>query len=775
MNPPAHIAAAARKRVREQSEQIAQSLRAIAEGRPGDAEPEGSRRAAVLGRRIGLSYEDAARAMPRTGAEKVWGKTIDFVDVAFLERGVHAARAVARVATPDSQGLGTGFMISPRLFLTNNHVIESGRSAQELVIEFDYERDLRGRQRPVTRFRFAPEICFITCHEDDLDYTVVAIGERIVGRGELRSFGFLPISASRDKHQLGDHVNIIQHPDGRLKEAVLRENQLVSRAKTALHYVADTEPGSSGSPVFNVLWQPVALHHWGSPYRDLIDDAGVPIPKTVNEGIRISAIVSDLNTRKTSQPATSRTLITEALAAGLDPEATLRSDDVQAAHTDGASGLPFELGTDGTATWTIPLRLSIQIGGMDAALPARLPARVEIMERAGNDSFDTAATNEVRVVVDRNYESRGGYDPEFLGVLVPLPGLATPAARSAAARSRQPTGDDPHELRYEHFSVVMNGKRRLAFFTATNIDGAQAKSYDRRTGRVSDIVREDDEDAAEAAEQWFLDDRIKDSEQTPPDFYKGQTALDAQGMPITDKRKSDHMNRIFQQGHLTRRQDPLWGDDEVIIRANADTFHVTNRAPQVGFFNMGVYKREAESGGGQLHWRALEDYALNNAQVDRERVTVFTGPICDDENDYPWDRGRADMEGFKAPREYWKIVVRVEYGELRATALIADQSPLIDYVPEVRYSDEEAKRVSFEQVKRYQVSIREIQERTGLDFGKEVLAADTYQGGERREVSSIITLLSSATDTASAKRGRAAQSKALPARKGGRRTGGGKG
>jgi endonuclease/exonuclease/phosphatase family metal-dependent hydrolase len=60
-----------------------------------------------------------------------------------------------------------------------------------------------------------------------------------------------------------------------------------------LRYRTDTEPGSSGSPVFNNDWQLVALHHAG--YRE---DGGT----AVNEGIRISAIVAHLM-RRSREPA----------------------------------------------------------------------------------------------------------------------------------------------------------------------------------------------------------------------------------------------------------------------------------------------------------------------------------------------------------------------------------------------------------------------------------------------------------------------------------------
>ena len=97
----------------------------------------------------------------------------------------------------------------------------------------------------------------------------------------------------------------------------MRENQIVARKDTTLHYVADTEPGSSGSPVLNVQFGLVALHHWGSPHRDLTDDKGKLLPKTINEGIRASSIYTDLTTLNATLKAGSRSLIAEALQIGL--------------------------------------------------------------------------------------------------------------------------------------------------------------------------------------------------------------------------------------------------------------------------------------------------------------------------------------------------------------------------------------------------------------------------------------------------------------------------
>jgi endonuclease G len=86
------------------------------------------------------------------------------------------------------------------------------------------------------------------------------------------------------------------------------------------------------------------------------------------------------------------------------------------------------------------------------------------------------------------------------------------------------------------------------------------------------------------------------------------------------------------------------------------------------------------------------------------------------------------MKGFKVPRKFWKAVLRVENGRLHATALVADQSPLIDFrLPEMlEMSLDEAQRFSFDKVAKYQVSVKELERQTGLEFGASVRAADTF-------------------------------------------------
>ena len=74
-------------------------------------------------------------------------------------------------------------------------------------------------------------------------------------RAELAEFGFNRLTDDEGEGVVGDFVTIVQHPRGEKKQIALRENRIVDVLDSFLHYEADTEPGSSGSPVFDDRWQ----------------------------------------------------------------------------------------------------------------------------------------------------------------------------------------------------------------------------------------------------------------------------------------------------------------------------------------------------------------------------------------------------------------------------------------------------------------------------------------------------------------------------------------
>jgi len=120
-----------------------------------------------------------------------------------------------------------------------------------------------------------------------------------------------------------------------------------------------------------------------------------------------------------------------------------------------------------------------------------------------------------RVTIDTDYSNRRGYDSTFLPELkVRLPGL--PAGAKAAPLREGTAGGEEGLLDYEHFSVKINPRRRMAFFTATNIDGLTYLPIDRRTG-------EPKEEGAEGGETWFDDDRMDPQYTVVQDFYSANS------------------------------------------------------------------------------------------------------------------------------------------------------------------------------------------------------------------------------------------------------------
>ncbi|HEV2846628.1 MAG TPA: DNA/RNA non-specific endonuclease, partial [Thermoanaerobaculia bacterium] len=155
----------------------------------------------------------------------------------------------------------------------------------------------------------------------------------------------------------------------------------------------------------------------------------------------------------------------------------------------------------------------------------------------------------------------------------------------------------------------------------------------------------------------------------------------------------------FSRGHMTRRQDPIWGSQENAELGNADSMHVTNAVPQMQVFNAGI-------------WLGLEDYALENAKRDDMRISVFTGPFLRDDDPVQF--------GVQIPVSFWKVIAFIhdETGELSATGYTMSQE---DFLREDEFV--------FGQHETSQVPISLIEQQTGLSFG-DLASRDPLGGGE---------------------------------------------
>lgn len=212
--------------------------------------------------------------------------------------------------------------------------------------------------------------------------------------------------------------------------------------------------------------------------------------------------------------------------------------------------------------------------------------------------------------------TRAGYDPGFLGQDVTLP-VATDQLSGEIAPV---VGREDGLLHYAHFSIAVLQERRIALFTACNIDG----------GKLFNIRR--------GSDSWRLDPRLDRDFQAGNELYR---------------------NNPLDRGHLVRRLDPGWGESrEEAEMAVEDTFFYTNAAPQ-------------HSGLNQRSWLNLEDYVLDHAATHDLKVSVFTGPVfneCDGE-----------YRETRIPREYWKVVAVINSftGNLSTTGYLLSQSDLI--------------------------------------------------------------------------------------------------
>lgn len=359
------------------------------------------------------------------GFERIIGES-DLLSINFLDRGRRAADAVCRIKLPMDGGLayGSGLLVGPRLLLTNNHVLGSPREAAQAEAEFGYEHDLDGVLKDPVQFNLDPDDLFFTSSE--VDFTLVAVAPLAENGVPLDRFGWLPLIPLPGKTVDGEWVTIIQHPQGDAKQIAIHASQIVKLDPKKvdvdlarfIHYSTDTEPGSSGAPVFNDQWQVVALHHKAvpAPQRKKKSD-----PEWLaNEGVRISAIFNLLERNR------------------------FEDDNARRALDRLERGLGFPPLTDSRPVASEP--------ATEKQFSPFKPTRW-----AGADF---------------------GYDPDFLSDTIPLePIYAKLLAKGLVAPLADGSGS---ELKYLHYSSIMHAERRFPIMTAVNIDGLKLHAIDRK-------------------------------------------------------------------------------------------------------------------------------------------------------------------------------------------------------------------------------------------------------------------------------------------------------
>ena len=177
----------------------------------------------------------------------------------------------------------TGFLVGPDLFMTNHHCAydESDQFLFEnAAILMDYYQDL---DVDPTGGGMTARVSEVLQADDPKDYALLRL-DKPIGN----TYGWLELDTTTVPNS-GQNVKLISHPAGRSKEIVRDNSEIVdipaddplTDVAFVLAYLADSEQGSSGSPVFlREGTGVIAIHHSG--------------PKGFNAGSLMSHIVPEI-------------------------------------------------------------------------------------------------------------------------------------------------------------------------------------------------------------------------------------------------------------------------------------------------------------------------------------------------------------------------------------------------------------------------------------------------------------------------------------------------
>jgi endonuclease G len=648
------------------------------------------------------------------GIERRMGPTLDWTAHAPNERVRRAGRPVARLVpltrpNIDPIGFGTGFLISPDLLITNWHVFPSRADAEGSAANFLYEDTVDGISRGLT-FELDPKRFFVSSKE--LDFAIVSVAPH-TDRGELLvDLGQITLIETRPKILRGHPINIIQYPHGGTKKYATSNNRLLDiiEEEGLLHYETDTLEGSSGSPAFSSLWELVALHHMSIPairngkilslggdiWREGMGDEA--IQWIANEGIRISAIVAKLSTIDVDT-LEERLILKSLLATTKDPiPEALAAISRQKMETNKVTESQQKLSDIQFQKENIVPEIQFNFSGpVTININANPQSLIKDLSNQPTPAIDKGI--EASIKFDQDYEARDGYNPTFLddtgNILVPIPQVAPHRLEEIYTNEY----GEPLILKYHHFELVMNKKRRLQMWSAVNVDYSPERKIegDRKSW---------------GSDRWIPDPRIPANVQIfDADFYKPAGNID--------------------RGHVVRREDNEWGDDRLEIEyANADTFHWTNCTPQHEAFNQstpGQYNKNYRRMEGT--WGAFENHLQKSRRGPNTKATIIAGPILSDK-DPTADFGKGPIQ---YPIRFFKIICVVDNGSekpvLKVFGFIFSQENVVDEFGIERFSPGK-----FSQ---YQVPLTSIEEAAGLEFDKILHQQDTMDGQTQKLISSI--------------------------------------
>lgn len=216
----------------------------------------------------------------------------------WLQQGMARLGQVCRVETP--VGPGSGFLVGPNLVLTNHHVVAEvlarGLSGQYVWLRFD-QRIRSNNQVQSKKIKLPAQdwlvatspdsaAAYASIPADALDYALLrtseSLGDEVVDSATGQTRGWIPVAALPPPLTVELPLLLLGHPRGDLLKLTLDTQAVISVNATGsrVRYRTNSEPGSSGSPCFDLHWNLAALHHAGDPAE----------PPQWNEGIPVAAL-----------------------------------------------------------------------------------------------------------------------------------------------------------------------------------------------------------------------------------------------------------------------------------------------------------------------------------------------------------------------------------------------------------------------------------------------------------------------------------------------------